>query len=52
MLEDEANEPHHAEYEAARAELEDQQQQLQDTIKELKAAILYVSKLQGHMIQS
>jgi len=41
-LEEEASEPHEAAFEAARADLEEQQLQLQETIKELKNSIMYV----------
>lgn len=41
-LEEEAREPHQAAYEAARAELEEVQLQLQDAIKDMKNAIMCV----------
>jgi hypothetical protein len=41
ILEEQANEPHVAAFEAKRAELEEQQQQLMDNIRELQAAIAY-----------
>jgi hypothetical protein len=42
LLEEEANEPHQAAFETARAELEELQIQLQDSIKDMKHAIMYV----------
>ena len=44
-MEEEASEPHEAAFEAARADLEEQQLQLQETIKELKNNIMYVKEM-------
>ena len=42
LLEEEARAPHLAEFEAARADLEEKQLQLQDLIQDLKSRVMYV----------
>ena len=48
LLEEEAREPHQAAFEAARADLEEQQLQLQDLIQDMKSRLAYVNSFFYH----